>query len=178
MAINPQPVPTTYTLGNCTGYTPVSEIFLFNIEPICSRQGPNTQRQLMFKNRYGHYDYYTFTAGKSEGLAIDRQTYKSWQNDWGSPNPGVTQYARGLSDWQVTMTETHVINSGFLNQPDFMFLQELYTSNEVYEITENGGLAPINIINTDFLIKNKGNRDITNIELTYVYSNNIELLGK
>jgi phosphopantetheine adenylyltransferase len=76
------------------------------------------------------------------------------------------------------MVETHVINSGFLNQPDFMYLEELYTSNEVYEIRQDGGLAPINIVNTEFVKKNKGNRDITNIELTYIYSNNLSLLYK
>jgi phosphopantetheine adenylyltransferase len=59
-----------------------------------------------------------------------------------------------------------------------MYLEELYTSNEVYEVREDGGLSPINIINTEFLKKNKGNKDIVNIELTYVYSNNIQLLGK
>jgi hypothetical protein len=176
--IQPQPVPTTYTLGNCSGYTPVSEVFTFNIQPICSRQGPDTQRQLMFKNRYGHYDYYTFTAGKSEGIAIDRQTYKTWNVDWGSSDPSMAQYSRGTTDWQVSMVETHVINSGFLNQPDFMYLEELYTSNEVYEIRQDGGLAPINIVNTEFVKKNKGNRDITNIELTYIYSNNLSLLYK
>jgi hypothetical protein len=176
--ITPQPVPTTYTLGNCSGYTPVSEIFTFNIEPICSRQGPDTQRQLMWKNRYGHYDYYTFTAGKTEGIAIERQTYKTWNVDWGSSNPSMAQYSRGTTDWQVSMVETHVINSGFLNQPDFMFLEELYTSDEVYEIRTDGGLTPINIVNTEFVKKNKGNKDIVNIELTYIYSNNISLLYK
>jgi hypothetical protein len=58
-----------------------------------------------------------------------------------------------------------------------MYLQELYTSNQVYEITPDGGLRPIVVLNTEFSIKNKGNREITNIELTYVYSNNISLIG-
>ena len=176
MANYPPLPPTTYTLGNCTGYTPVSEIFTFNVEPICSRAG-NPQLQLMFKSRYGHYDYYTFTASKLEGLSIDKQTYNSWAVDWGSANPERYQWARGLNDFQVTMVETHVINSGFLNQPDFMYLEELYTSNEVYEITSSGGLTPINVVNTEFTRKNKGNRTITNIELTYVYSSDIALIG-
>ena len=175
--ITPQPVPTSYTLGNCSGYTAVSEIFKVNVGPICNRSG-NPQLQLMWLNRYGHFDYYRFTAGKTEGLDINRQTYKSWQNDWGSSNPGVSQYARGTTDFQVTMTETHVINTGFLNQPDFMFLEELWTANEVYEITDDGGLRPINVVNVDFIRKNKGNREITNLELTYIYSNNIELISK
>ena len=175
MANYPPLPPTTYTLGNCTGYTPVSEVFTFNIEPICSRAG-NPQLQLMWLNRYGHYDYYTFTASKSEGLAIDRQTYNTWAVDWGNETPERYQWARGLTDFQVNMAETHIINSGFLNQPDFMYLEELYTSNEVYEITSDGGITPINVVNTEFTRKNKGNRTITNIELTYVYSSDISLI--
>jgi restriction endonuclease S subunit len=177
MAIIPQPPPTTYTQGTCTGYTPVSEIFTFNVTPICNRAG-DVQRQLMWLNRYGHYDYYTFKAGKDEGLNITRQTYKTWNVDWGSNNPNKTQYSRGLTDFTVSMVETHVINTGFLNQADFMFLEELYTSSDVYEIREDGGVTPINIISTEFIRKNKGNRNIVNLELSYVYSNNISLLGK
>ena len=175
--ITPQPVPTTYTLGNCSGYTAVSEIFKVNVGPICNRSG-NPQLQLMWLNRYGHYDYYRFTAGKTEGLDINRQTYKSWNVNWGGSDPSMAQYSRGTTDFQVSMTETHVINTGFLNQPDFMFLEECWTANEVYEITSDGGLRPINVVNVDFLRKNKGNREITNLELTYIYSNNITLISK
>jgi hypothetical protein len=59
-----------------------------------------------------------------------------------------------------------------------MFLEECWTSNEVYEITDDGGLRPINVVNADFIRKNKGNREITNLELTYIYSNNITLISK
>jgi hypothetical protein len=175
--INPQPVPTTYTLGNCSGYTAVSEIFKVNVGPICNRSG-NPQLQIMWLNRYGHYDYYRFTAGKTEGLDINRQTYKTWNVNWGGSDPSMAQYSRGTTDFQVSMTETHVINTGFINQPDFMFLEELWTSNEVYEIPSDGGLRPINVVNVDFIRKNKGNREITNLELTYIYSNNITLISK
>jgi len=73
------------------------------------------------------------------------------------------------------MSETHVINSGFINNPDMVYLEEVYTSPEVYEITEDGGLRPINIISGEFLRKNKGNKSIVNLELSYVYSNNIAI---
>lgn len=178
MAVIPQPVPTGYTIGACTEYTPVSELFTFNIEPICSRQGPNTQKQLMYQNRYGHYDYYTFTAGKSEAVGIDRQTLQSWNVDWGGPNPSWAPYSFGVEDFQLTITETHVINTGFLNQPDFMYLEDLWTSREVYEIKDDGTITPIIVTNTEFLKKNKGNKTIVNLELTYVYSNNITIISK
>ena len=58
-----------------------------------------------------------------------------------------------------------------------MFLEELWTSNEVYEIQQDSKLRPINIVSTEFIRKNKGNRTITNLEMTYVYSNNISLMN-
>jgi len=177
MAIVPQPVPNTAIPGICSGYTAVSEIFTFNVEEICTRAGA-TQLQLMWLNRYGHFDYYTFTAGKDEGLNIERQTYKQWNVDWGSDNPLKTRYSRGTTDYSVSMVETHVINSGFINQADMVFLEELYTSNDVYEITTDGELRPISIISTEYIRKNKGNKSIVNLELTNTYSNNIKLLGQ
>jgi hypothetical protein len=177
MAVVPQPNPTTYTEGICTGYTAVSEIFTFNVEPNCSRSA-NDHRQLMFLNRYGHWDYYTFLFERNEGIGITRETYKSWNTDWGSSNPIKTQYSRGLTDSDVDMSLTVVVNSGFINQPDFMYLEELYTSNDVYEIQADGGIYPVNIVNTEFVRKIKGNRTIYNLELTYVYANNIQLLHK
>jgi hypothetical protein len=76
------------------------------------------------------------------------------------------------------MTETIVVNTGFVNQPTFEWLEELWTSNSVYEIQTNGGIYGVNIINTEFEKKIQGNRTVYNLELQYVYSNNILLLGK
>ena len=177
MALIPQPVPTSWTEGNCSGYTPVSEVFTYNITCGPTRS-LNQHLQLMWLNRYGHYDYYTFLFNRYEGLNINRQTYKSWNIDWGSDNPVKTQYSRGLTDSEVQMTETIVINSGFVNNPTFQWLEELFTSNQVYEIQTDGSLYPVNILNTEFERKIEGNRTLYNLELQYVLSNNIRLLGQ
>lgn len=177
MAVIPQTPPTTYTEGNCSGYTNCSEIFTFNVVPNCSRSA-NQHLQLMFLNRYGQFDYYTFKFNRYEGMDISRVVFNSWNFDWGGSDPNKTQYSRGITDANVAMAQTVVVNSGFINHPDFQFLEELYTSNLVYEIQTDGSLYPINIINTDFERKIEGNRTIFNLELTYVYSNNIKLLGQ
>ena len=132
----------------------------------------------MFLNRYGHFDYVTLMFNRYEGMSIDRQTYTTWNIDWGSNNPNKTQYSRGLTDSEVNMAQTVLVNTGFVNQPTFEWLEELWTSNEVYEIQSDGGLWPVNILNTEFERKIQGNRTIYNLELQYVYSNNIKLLGK
>lgn len=177
MAIVPQPVPTTYSSGICSGYTPCSEIFTFNVECIPSRS-QNQHFELTWLNRYGHWDTYRFMFNRFQGLDISRQKYKSMNIDWGSDNPVKTQYSRGLTDSEVVMTETVVVNTGFVNHPTFQWLEELWTSNEVYEIQSDGGLAGVNIINTEFEKKIQGNRTVYNLELQYLYSNNILLLGK
>ena len=177
MALIPQTPPTGYTEGNCVVYQPISEIFTFNITCGPTRSA-NQHIQLMFLNRYGHFDYVNLLFNRFQGISIERQQFKSLNIDWGSPDPQKTQYSRGLNDSNVVMVETVLVNSGFVNQPTFQWLEELYTSNLVYEITTDGGLAPVNILNTEFEKKIQGNRTIYNLELQYVYSNNIKLLGK
>jgi len=177
MSLIPLPNPTTYTEGNCVEYTPCSEVFTFNVESNCSRSS-NQHLQLMWVNRYGQMDYYTFICERQEGMNIERQQYQQWNIDWGSSNPNKSPYSRGLTVSDVKMTQTVIVNSGFINQPDFMFLEELYTSNDVYEIQTDGTLFPVNIVNTEFIRKIEGNKTLTNLELTYVYSNNITLLGR
>lgn len=155
-------------------YVPVSEIFQFNMKPDCNYF---LNRQIMFKNRYGAWDYFLFEKYRSEGLGIERENYGQFNNSWGSQNPIKTNYSRGTTDYNTNIVETHIVNSGFLNDPEFVWLEELYTTNDAYLIQPDGTLFPINIVGAEFVRKNKGNRSITNVELTYVYSNNIRLLN-
>ena len=168
-------VPSLAGEGSCVAYQRCSEIFTFNL--VCNEGAQFAELQLMFRNRYGVYDYFRFQRGKAEGLGIERQTYQQYNQTWGQENVLKTTYSRGTTNWQTRVTETHVINSGFISQSEMVYLQELFTSDDVYEIKHNGGLFPINIANAEFIIKSKGNKDLVNLELTYVYSNNIRMLG-
>jgi hypothetical protein len=167
------PVPTP---GVCQDYEPVSELFTFNIE--CEYDAFNS-RQFIFKNRFGTWDYYRFNYKKVEEVAIDRERYKKFSIDYGSANPVKTTYRRGLTDYTTQMREVHTVNTGFINQPDMYYLEELYTSNDVYIILSNGQIFPVNILSTNFEKKTAGRgKEITNLTLTYEYSNNIRLLNK
>lgn len=168
-------VPSLAGEGACVAYQPCSEVFTFRL--VCDEGAQFGQRQIMFRNRYGVYDYYRFVRGKAEGLDIERQTYQQYNQTWGQANILKTTYSRGTTNWQTRITETHVINSGFISQAEMVYLQELYTSDDVYEVKPDGTLFPINVVNTEFVIRSKGNKNLVNLELTYVYSNNIRMLG-
>ena len=158
----------------CVSYSAVSEMFQFNVVPPCNQF---FNEQIMFKNRYGAYDYFMFQKAKSEGIGISREIYGQWNINWGSADPIKTNYSRGTTDFNTEMVETHIVNTGFISQPMFVWLEELYTTNDAYLIQTDGTLFPINIVNTEFVKKTKGNKSIFNIELTYTYSNNIKLLN-
>lgn len=158
----------------CVTYSAVSEIFQFNIVPPCN---PFFNEQIMFKNRYGVYDYFRFERARAEGLSIDRQTYGRWNVSWGSNDPIKTNYARGTTDFNTNIAETAVVNSGFISQPMMVWLEELYTTNDAYLIQTDGTLFPINIVGAEFVRKTKGNKSMVNMELTYTFSNNINLLN-
>jgi hypothetical protein len=154
----------------------VSEVFNFNIEEDCLRFN---QLQLTWLNRYGAFDYFRFRKGKSEGVKIERQVYQKYQTNWGQAtptnDPSHPTKSRGNDIFNVNVIETHVLNSGLLNFPDFQYLEGLYTSSNVYIIEKDGSLTPIVITSTDFIRKNRGNRNLVNLELTYEYSNNVKL---
>lgn len=163
---------TQTPIGIPPAFTAMSEVFQYNIDEDCDYWN---NKQLVWKNRYGTFDYYKFQKRKGEGLNIQRQRYNQIPLDWASSSPSKTQISRGLTDFNVGINETHVINTGFVNQATMVWLEEVYTSPEVYLIETDGSLFPINITSTDYVRKNRGNKEIINLELTYTYSNNIRL---
>lgn len=174
-SVQPECFVNTGGTASCVSYEPVSEIFQFNIVNKCVNRYNN--QQIMFKNRYGAWDYFFFEKANSAGLAIDRQTYEQYNTTWGSANPTKTNYSRGLTDFQTSIRETHILNSGFITTPEFVWLEELYTTNDAYLINDDCTLFPINIVGAEFVRKTKGNRSLVNVELTYTFSNNIKLLN-
>ena len=180
----PTPTPTiTFTAPPegpsrevCPNYIYVSEVFQFNIQDDCN---PYDTNQFMFKNRYGTWDYYTFNKKKIEQVDISRERYSKFDIDYGSSNPIKDSWGRGLTDYSTQIREIHTYNSGFINQSDMYYLEELYTSNDVYMILSNGIPFPINILSTSFEKKTQGRgRDITNLTIEFEFANNIKLLDK
>jgi len=173
-SVEPQQFVPTGGTAPCASYVPVSEIFQFNV--VCENNYFENET-IMIKNRFGCWDYFRLQKYRSEGIGIDRQTYGQFNNAWGSSNPIKTTYSRGTTDFQTNITETHIVNSGYINFPEFVWLEELYTTNDAYLIQADGTLFPINIVGNDFVRKTKGTKTMYNLELTYVYSNNIRLLN-
>jgi len=181
----PTPTPTfTPTSPNgggariiCPEWNYSSEIFQFNIIDDCDN--PYDTNQFLFKNRYGTWDYFTFRKKKIEQIDIQRERYNQFDITYGSANPVKEPFNRGLTDYSTQIREVHTYNTGFINEPDMYYLEELFTSNDVYMILDNGVPFPINILSNSFEKKTKGRgKEITNITIEFEFANNIKLLDK
>jgi len=161
---------------SCLPLSAVSETFHFEIDDTCLKFN---QLQFVWLNRYGTWDYYRFLKGKSEGVKIDRLEYQKYNINWGEASqtnpPTHLNSSRGRDVFNVSMTETHVVNTGFINIPDFQYLEGLYTSPQVYIIESDGTLNPVVVMTTDFVRKTRGNTNVVNLELSYQYANNLKL---
>jgi hypothetical protein len=163
--------------SSCPDWDYSSEIFQFNIVDDCDN--PYDTNQFLFKNRYGTWDYFKFNKKKIEQIEIERERYNQFDINYGSSNPVKEPYARGLTDYSTQMREIHTYNTGFINEPDMYYLEELFTSNDVYMILDNGVPFPINIISNTFDKKTKGRgKELTNITIQFEFANNIKLLDK
>lgn len=181
----PTPTPTftpTSPIGGgarsiCPEWNYSSEIFQFNIIDDCDN--PYDTNQFLFKNRYGTWDYFTFRKKKVEQIDIQRERYNQFDITYGSANPAKEPFNRGLTDYSTQIREVHTYNTGFINEPDMYYLEELFTSNDVYMILDNGVPFPINILSNSFEKKTKGRgKEITNITIEFEFANNIKLLDK
>ena len=172
----PPPDPSSYR-SVCPDWDYSSEIFQFNIIEDCDN--PYDTNQIIFKNRYGTWDYFSFRKKKVEQIDIQRERYNQFDISYGSSNPQKLSYNRGLTDYSTQIREIHTYNTGFINEPDMYYLEELFTSNDVYMIMDNGVPFPINIISNTFDKKTKGRgKEITNITIQFEFANNIKLLDK
>ena len=161
---------------DCLPLSAVSETFHFEIDDTCLKFN---QLQFVWLNRYGTWDYYRFLKGKSEGVKIDRLEYQKYNINWGDASilnpPTHKNSSRGRDVFNVSITETHVVNTGFINIPDFQYLEGLYTSPQVYIIESDGTLNPVVVTTTDFVRKTRGNTNLVNLELAYQFANNLKL---
>jgi hypothetical protein len=123
--------------------------------------------RMVFLNRMGGYDYFSFTKDNKKTVNINRTEYKQvLQPDYSIGDRGDTVLAQ---DVQYTFT----VNSNWITEGEYAWLEELVTSPEVYYITEDYGsplLIPIVITDTNYAIKTQLRDKLFNLTINYKLS--------
>lgn len=158
--------PTTGDTTNCQDSVQISEWFYYYFDGECS---PNSKR-LMFQNKLGTFDYYTFRALDDIGYDVNRQTFIETSelsiNGWNS-----NSYEGWLDNtkvWNNRQSKTGILRSGFIPKSDAIWLaEELLRSPRVYLIDDYGDLEPIILTNNEVIQPNPDRPGLMDIVVEY-----------
>lgn len=148
----------------------VSQTIRFNIDTICYSY---TQKRFKWKNRLGGWDYFTFNLRSDRTTKIDRSDFRrTLKRAEGSGytydyNAGY----RGLTTFNVNAYDEETVFSNWLSNDEAQWLEELFTSPEVYLIIDNNdtsyGIVPVNILDSDVKIGERENKGLISYSITW-----------
>ena len=161
--------PCTSSSGSttdCQNSFQISEWFYYYYDNTCS---PNNQR-IMFQNKLGTYDYYTFRGLDDVGYNVNRETYgeapELYVDGWNSTN------YRGWNStnkvWNNAQNKTGILRTGYIPKSDAIWLaEELLRSPNVFIIDDNGDLEPIVLTNNEVVEPNPDRPGLMEIIVEY-----------
>lgn len=125
--------------------------------------------KLMWLNSYGGWDYFDFKLDDHKTYNITRQEYKKQL----SPTYVVGDRERTILSSNVI--EQHTVNTNWISESDYAFLNHLLISPEVYVLSNDDSVCyPIIITDTSFDFKTAYRDQIFQLTLTYQMSYGIE----
>lgn len=144
---------------------PISEKFRFKINKKCSEY---ERIRLCWLNRHGGWDYFTFNRDSKKTLEVQRTQYtKTMKWDYAVGDRGDTILSQKAKD-------TFTLNSDWVTEYEARWIEELFSSPEVYQVS-NGEILPIIITDNTFVTQTYLRNQIFNIQVNYRYSYNINL---
>lgn len=149
--------------------TPSSEVKFYKIENPCTKYTPV---RIMYMNRYGAFDYWTFDL-------VDRKSYNTTRTEM-KKELGFTYRVgdRERTNISVGVVEQHQINTNWISESNYAYLSELHTSPEVYVIADNGDAYPIIVKDTQFQFKTHKVDKLISYQMVYETSYTIQTINQ
>jgi hypothetical protein len=152
-------------------YVPYTELRYFYIDDSCTIYDPV---QVMFKNRFGAWEYFTFTQDKKKRDSISRTEIKKEMN-WGEITNANTKAFRGRQVISSSVDEEFVLNSNWISEIEYEWLSQLIESNDVYVLENYVGQSlpypvPIMITDTSYEFKTSNRDQLFNLTINYRYA--------
>lgn len=165
-------VTTSYTAHTFTsGFVQSSRDYVFLIDQDCNPKYTNVQ--LLFLDRMGSWIPANFELRNTKKIDISRETYQKTLGNLNKTSMAweYSSIERGKTVLNTNFNKQAELTSNWMSEINATFLQELFTSPEVY-IKENGEYWPVVVTNTDYTFKTKLNEKLINYTITISYANN------
>lgn len=139
-----------------------------SVDCIDNRVKPLT---LVWLNKLGGYDSFTFTLNHTINRNISRQQYKKKPNTLNSSNPAYEEKGtdRGFKDFGNISEQVLTLNSNWVTNKEFEWIVDVFDSPEVYLYDGSDYYA---VVVTNDEVQEKINSKLFNIQLEVKYSNN------
>tara|TARA_R100001443_G_scaffold117185_1_gene140341 strand:- start:327 stop:1886 length:1560 start_codon:yes stop_codon:yes gene_type:complete len=107
----------------------------YTVDILCneSRKGYENIR-LCWLNRWGAWDYYTFTLKNTRSFTTNRTKYTQLGGTWNARNYEPVGYKGGQKTFRVNNTERITLNTDYMTDEESIWIEELINSPEVYII--------------------------------------------
>jgi len=140
----------------------VSKVITFEVNSNCSKYDAY---RLHYKNKWGGFDSFTFTAINRESGDIERKSYKKQYGSIStSGNWSYTKKDRGITNYSTKSKRKLRLTSDWVTESQYELLIELIESPQVYW-DDSGSLFAVNILNTSYDVKTTDINKLINLEL-------------
>ena len=155
---------TSYTVQVLDGNGATSsELLTYNIDTDCSKY---TATRLHFLNRLGGLDSFTFKMKLKKSETIKRDTFKRMGYMYDSTyNNSITE--RGRITYDTVMTNQYRISSDWITEADSEWLEDLFSSPEVYWERGTDDIVAISIQDRNYDEKTVVNDRLFNLNLSF-----------
>jgi hypothetical protein len=142
---------SSYTIQAYDGTTKLGQSIKFNFD--CQQKYPNVR--IMWKNRFGQFDWFNFYMVSRESFDIKRSMYQPQIGTW---NASTLSYAKQDSqnkNYIVDANSKLSVNSFWIDQVYNDILKQLLVADEIYWLYDetNNFVRPLSILNQNIAFK-------------------------
>ena len=138
--------------------------------------------RLTWLNRLGAWDYYSFTKRNVRTVETQRTSYKQISGTWNERKYKVHGFKGGQKTFRTKSKERLVLNSDFVTESECTWLEELFTSPEVYILNEfstdgdegyiNKYVQPVTVTSSTYTKQTRANDNLLQYTLEIERSKN------
>jgi hypothetical protein len=148
--------------------TLVSTPQVFTVNNQCTK---NDTFRFHFLNKLGGFDSFTFIRGSKKNVSIKRTSYSRNPNrSLSGTSYGYSKSDRGGTQLDTILKDNIKVLSDWINEDTSIWLEELITSPEVYLDDLTHGLVAVNILNSNYEIKQTAQDKLFNLEIEFEYA--------
>lgn len=149
--------------------TVTSETKTYYVEDICTK---TETTRLFFLNKLGGYDGFTFKNKTKINADIKRSNYKKQQGAWNGTAFNYNIIDRADTQYDTNIKDTITLVSDWVTEAEGQWLEELFTSPDVYIRTSSNVCVPINLTASTFETKQTAIAKLINFTVEFTYSYN------